>query len=59
MQLPLVVAEFRGHTAGLRPTASGRVGQHGLADVVLSPVVHGAEGDDAGVFELAEGELGR
>jgi hypothetical protein len=33
-------------------------GEHVDADVVLNPVVHGTEGDDAGVFELAEGELG-
>ena len=28
------------------------------ADVVVGPVVHGAERDDVGVFELAEAELG-
>src|ERR1035441_6552587 len=33
-------------------------GEHVDADVRLGPVVHGAEGDDVGVFELAEGELG-
>ena len=28
------------------------------ADLLLGPVVHGAERDDVGVFELAESELG-
>jgi hypothetical protein len=28
------------------------------ADVVVGRVVHGAEGDHVGVFELAEGEFG-